>query len=134
MYSFILQILIMVFLGVMIYLAARKVPSIADTVEDDSAATGIFMRIEKFLSTLPLEKTDFFFSQLLEKFLRKSRLMFMRLDNQMAKHLEKFKNKMAANGDSQKKLNLFEKPKEEKEELENNELNSDNVKDSDGSL
>ena len=108
----------MVSLGTMIYLVARKVPKIVDTVEEThTAGSGtLFSRFDRFISSLPLEKVDFFVSQILEKFLRKTRVVFMKLDNQMARHLEKFKNKVAAGGEGQKKIMLFEKEAETKEE------------------
>lgn len=118
----------MVSLGLMIYLAARKIPQIADTVEDASRQSGLFHKIDRILGNLPLEKADFLFSQIFEKVLRKLRLLFMKLDNQMAKHLDRFKNKQSENSESSKKLHLFEKENNGGQEFESNGQKPDSGK------
>lgn len=120
----------MLSLGVMIYLVARKVPQIIDVIDENPAGSRkLFAKIENFIDSLPAEKVDFFVSQLLEKMFRKLKLFSMKLDNQLAHHLKKFKSKTAANVEGNKPT-IFEKNEndgnvdEEKFEVEKN--NSDN--------
>ena len=97
MYTFILQIALMVGLGTMIYLIARAVPRIGDTLE---AAEKIPQnRLDKFIASLPLEKIDVIFSAFTEKLLRKARLLLMKWDNFLSGHLNKFKK---TNGEKEK--------------------------------
>jgi hypothetical protein len=124
MYHFILQILIMLSLGLMVYMAARKIPQITDTVPEQTSGqpTGFWHRVELVLGRLPLDKFDLLFSQFLEKNIRKIKLLLARLDNYLAHHLEQFKKiKQRAHRKQQKKFALFEEQSdtkiEEKEEV-----------------
>lgn len=119
MYHFILQILIMLSLGLMVYMAARKIPQITDTVPEESTGqpTGFWHRVELMLGKLPLDKFDLLFSQFLEKNIRKIKLVLARFDNYLAHHLEQFKKiKQRAHRKQQKKFALFEDQSEAKEE------------------
>lgn len=99
----------MLSLGIMIYLVARKVPQIIDIVdENNTGGQKLFSKIDKFIASLPLEKIDFVVSQVLEKALRKLKLLLMKLDNQLTHHLKKFKANSSVNGEN-KKPALFEK-------------------------
>ncbi|MBI5401645.1 hypothetical protein HZB05_02355 [Candidatus Wolfebacteria bacterium] len=112
MYNFILQTLIMISAGVMIYLMARKVPRIVDVVDEraSSKPKGLGAKIDHLLSSLPLEKIDFFVSQLLEKILRKTKLWLMKVDNQLTHHLNKYKKFKPTGGtETSAKPSLFEK-------------------------
>ncbi len=121
MYHFILQILIMLSLGLMVYMAARKIPQITDTVSEEvpGQPTGFWHRVELMLGRLPLDKFDLVFSQFLEKNIRKMKLMLARLDNYLNHHLEQFKKvKQRAHHKQQKKFALFEDRAEAKKEEE----------------
>ncbi|MDP3052392.1 MAG: hypothetical protein Q8N22_00305 [bacterium] len=88
MYDFILQIFIMVSLGTVIFLAARVLPRISETVNTSKTKANRF-------SSFPFEKIDAAVNAFLEKTLRKIKLIFLKMDNTISKLLEKFKK----NGD-----------------------------------
>ncbi|OGM93276.1 hypothetical protein A2333_02760 [Candidatus Wolfebacteria bacterium RIFOXYB2_FULL_49_7] len=111
MYHFVLQILIMISLGVLVYLAARKIPQISDTVAEDTTgqSKGVWYRIELLLGRLPLDRFDLAVSQFLEKNVRKMKLVLARFDNYLTHHLEQFKKvKQRTHRKQQKKFALFE--------------------------
>lgn len=111
MYHFILQILIMLSLGMLVYMAARKIPQISDTVPDENIGQpkGFWHQVELILGKLPLDRFDFAVSQFLEKNIRKMKLLLARLDNYLNHHLEQFKKvKHRAHKKQQKKFVLFE--------------------------
>lgn len=111
MYHFVLQILIMLSLGMLIYMAARKIPLISDTVPEENVGQpkGFWHQVELMLGKLPLDKFDFAVSQFLEKNIRKMKLFLARLDNYLTQHLEQFKKvKHRAHRKQQKKFALFE--------------------------
>lgn len=87
MYNFILQISLMASLGVMVYLVGRAVPRVNDEVAEPSDKS----KIEKLISSLPLDRLDAAFSNFLEKFLRRLRLILLKLDNAVGGHLNKIK-------------------------------------------
>jgi CHASE3 domain sensor protein len=118
MYHFILQILIMISLGLMVYMAARKIPQITDTVPEETAGqpTGFWHRVELILGKMPLDRFDLLVSQFLEKNIRKVKLLLARLDNYLTQHLEQFKKiKHRAHRKQEKKFALFEEQNEVKE-------------------
>lgn len=111
MYHFVLQILIMLSLGVLVYMAARKIPQISDTLPEENIGQpkGFWHQVELALGKLPLDKFDFVVSQFLEKNIRKMKLFLARLDNYLTHHLEQFKKvKQRAHRKQQKKFALFE--------------------------
>ena len=85
MYNFILEISLMLGLGTMIYLVARAVPRVGDEVTESTNT------LDKWISSLPLEKIDVAFSAFLEKVLRRLKLVLMRLDNVVSGQLDKVK-------------------------------------------
>lgn len=113
MYHFVLQILIMLSIGTLVYVAARKIPQISDTVPEDTTGQpkGAWHRIELLLGRLPLDRFDIAISQFLEKNVRKMKLLLARLDNYLTRHLEQFKKvKQRTHRKQQKKFALFEAP------------------------
>ena len=74
-------------LGVMVYLVGRAVPRVNDEVAEPSDKS----KIEKLISSLPLDRLDAAFSNFLEKFLRRLRLILLKLDNAVGGHLNKIK-------------------------------------------
>ena len=111
MYHFILQILIMLSLGVLVYMAARKIPQISDTVPEEVAGQpkGFWHQVELVLGKMPLDRFDLAVSQFLEKNIRRMKLFLARLDNYLTHHLEQFKKvKHRAHRKQQKKFALFE--------------------------
>ena len=94
----------------MVYIVARKIPVISDNVDEIESHNSVSSKIESLINSIPLDKIDFVLSQFLEKTLRKTKLLLMKLDNYLNHHLEKFKNvKQATNLQKEKKLALFEK-------------------------
>jgi len=118
MYSFILQFLIMASLAAIIYLIARTVPRI-----DENVISGRSKRsfLENLFSKLPLEKIDLMFDNLLEKILRKFKIVVMRTDNALTRKLSDFKP--AAPNEKDSRPNIFENSnsgrEDIKQELEN---------------
>jgi len=95
-------------LGAMIYLVARAVPRISDTVlEEHSAKKGFGERLNKLIDSLPIEKADLTISRLLERLLRNTKLLVMRVDNKLSQYLAKFKAKISSNGQNGAKPTLF---------------------------
>jgi hypothetical protein len=86
MAEIILQSLIVVGLGVMIYLVARALPRVDDSVLEKSARTIGYNRL-----TLYLEKVDVWLKFFLEKFLRRSHLIILKIDNAVSERLKKLK-------------------------------------------
>ena len=83
MYNFVLQTLIMLSLGTTIYLMVRALPRVSEEGLPD------FSRdyFGKLLKRLPLEKADAWVSAVLEKFLRKTKIVILKIDNLLTKHL-----------------------------------------------
>ena len=104
----------------MVYLVARKIPIVSDTLEENANYKGFFAKTEKFFSSIPYDKLDYSFSQFLEKFLRKTKLYLMKLDNQLNKHLEKFKSAKQATHLRKERKKVFFQQLSEFKESENN--------------
>jgi len=102
MYSFILQSLIMVSLAAIIYLIARTISRIDENVILNRSK-GSFL--ENFFSKLPLEKIDLMFDNLLEKMLRKFKIVVMKTDNALTRKLSDFKP--AVSGEKDMRPNIF---------------------------
>ena len=83
MYDFILQIFFFGALTVIVYLMARSLPRV---IEDESKISPLEY-LEKILSRLPVTKADRIINLRLEKFLRKIRVMILRLDNLIHRYL-----------------------------------------------
>lgn len=116
MYNFILQIVIMLALGVAIYMMARAIPRISDDIHRPAG------RFHHWMSSLHFEKLDVLLSNFLEKFLRKVKLLLMKVDNATNDYLDKIK-KTKPNGNSQKmeeeKPGLFSSSSEIREKGKN---------------
>jgi len=121
--NFVFEILLMASLGVMIYLMARAVPRINDTVLDESSTNkGLGERLGKFIDSLPIEKADLTISRILERLLRNLKLLVMRIDNKLSQHLMKFKEKVANGSQNGKKPTLLSILNEEKENGNNSDI------------
>ncbi len=95
----------MVSLGTIIYLVARALPRVSETAK--------FERRENYFDLiskkLPIEKADAFVSMVMEKMLRKSKIVILRLDNLLTKHLKNLRPESP--GEDQRPA-LFEKKEE----------------------
>ena len=100
MYNFVLQTIVMLSLGAIIYLFARALPRVLETASSEPRKN----YLEDFFRKFPLEKADAFSSYWLERFLRKLKIVVLRLDNLLSKHLSNLKP--AA---TEEKPSLFEK-------------------------
>ena len=111
MYSFILQFLIMASLAAIIYLVARTIPRIDENVVLGQSKKSF---LENFFSKLPLEKIDLMLDNLLEKILRKFKIVVMKTDNALTRKLSDFK----PTGLNEKDLrpNIFENSNSGREE------------------
>ncbi len=87
MYNFILQLIVMLSLGAIIYLIARAAPRVTEA-ESSLSKENYF---DKLMQKLPLEKADAFVSAYLEWFLRKLKIVILRLENIVEKHFRKLK-------------------------------------------
>jgi len=87
-YNFILEISLLISLGAMIYLVARVLPRVGDDVGDSHRKS----RIDTLIEAIPLHKVDAAFSGLVEKTLRRVRLILMKLDTILGRHLHRVRN------------------------------------------
>ncbi len=104
MYNFILQISLMASLGIMVYLFARGVSRVSDSIEEDAQKS----KFDKLIDFLPLEKIDLVINEYFEKILRKIKLILMKLDNVVSNRLDKIKKTNGNNkSNGEKKPSLF---------------------------
>ena len=130
--SFVFEIILMASLGAMIYLVARAVPRVNDTVLDEGSINkGLGERLGKFINSLPIEKADLTISRILERVLRNLKLLVMRVDNKLSQHLTKFKAKITNGEQNGKKPTLFSELNAEENKENSNENNSLEVEDFD---
>ena len=112
MHLFILQIILMLSFGTMIYLIARAAPRVSDEV-----AGGIIKKqtkLDRLFSFLWIEKIDPLLHNFLEKFLRKTKLVLMKFDNIASNYLNKVKKyKSGSNGkNGEEKQSVFDDKEE----------------------
>ena len=88
MYNFVLQILMFSSLGLIIYLFARAVPRVGEA--EAPRGSGFF---DKLMAKLPMAKIDKSLDSFFAKFLRKLRVVIMKLDNFINHRLGKLKKK-----------------------------------------
>lgn len=94
MYNFILQIFVMISLGTIVFLVARTLPRISEM-----ETANVSEKKANRWSSFPFEKIDIAVNAFLEKLLRKIKLILMKTDNMVSRHLNKFK-KNGDNGNS----------------------------------
>lgn len=110
MTSFILEIIMVASLGVVLYLFARALPRV-----DDVLVSPEDKKLRTHWLTVYLEKADEWLKVVFEKFLRRVKVLLLKLDNIVSKRLNKFKK------EPQKEMKLpsdevIEKKEEEKRE------------------
>ncbi len=99
-------------LGIMIYLIARAAPRVGDDIAHDTG--GHISKLDKIFSHAQFEKLDALFNNLVEKGLRKLKLLLMKLDNLTNNYLDKVKSYKNNNGKNGiEKPSLFDKSAEE---------------------
>lgn len=106
-FNFILDLIVMVSLGTILLLLARALPRVSDEESEPQLRTPLML--------VYLEKADKHVKMFSEKFLRRSRVVIMKLDNRLSERLSSFKKDSDKNGG----LSLgFEESEEEREEVE----------------
>ncbi len=123
MYNFILQTIIMASLATIIYLFARAVPRVQDS---DLHSRGRDYFGELF-DKLPLEKADAYMSMALERFLRSLKVVILKLDNILTKHLRSLRG-TALPGKNEAANQLFSPPAAGNPEGVEKQAESDNLK------
>ena len=95
MFNFTLQTVVVLSLGVMIFLFARALPRIPEEI-DTAARTKTAGKIRQFIGKkIPLDKLDAYASSFFEKFLRRVKLVIMKLDNAVNIQIGKLKKPQA---------------------------------------
>ena len=112
---FILEIVFFISLGVIVFLFIRKLPYVSDIPQKELTA-------EKFRKGLFgsqwVDKLDNKFVDLLSKWLRKMKLAVMRLDNYVARHIEKIRHRGSQENATQNILKEIGEDKEEEKKEE----------------
>lgn len=104
MLRFIIQTLIMLSFGAMLYLMAKALPRVSDEEGADHLRHSRLMEY--------LEKLDELLKSFFEKVLRRSRVWLLKLDNMITKKLDRFKK----NGTKEMKTPLMGGEEKEEEE------------------
>ena len=86
MFSFIFSTLLMLSLGTILYLVARSLPRVE---EEPNAKPSV---LDRWATSEIPEKIDAAFNAFLLKFLRKTRVLILKFDNTITKHLKKIYN------------------------------------------
>lgn len=98
MYNFFLQTIAFVSLGAIIYLFARAIPRVNDSGEENiGKPSGLRSYFDRLGSRLPLSKIDAILNSFFEKFLRKSKVIVMKVDNLLNMYINKVR-KVNGNG------------------------------------
>ena len=90
MLAFVLNLIIMISLGIILYLVARTLPRIDGEVQQNGS-NGKLGMFEKWIASEMPEKVDEFISNFLMKTLRKVKVFLLKIDNNLSKHLKKIK-------------------------------------------
>ena len=76
MYNFVLQIIVFISLGVVVYMMARALPRVSDAEAPRGPGW-----MDRLMKRVPTEKIDQNINSFLVKFLRKFKLVVLKLDN-----------------------------------------------------
>ena len=98
MTEFILELILFLSLGTAIYTLARAVPRL----EEGSLASPKFVRA--WLHNLPVHKFDAALSAFLEKYLRRVRVLILRIDNGLTSFMSRLRANSGGAGGTQKGL------------------------------
>ncbi len=106
--NYILEITIVAALSVVIYILANALPRVGD--EAEAQPSRLFSKFGAWWKALPLQKLDAFFSSVLEKFLRKARVVILKIENAVSHGINKVrKNKNAGVPADKSETGLFDK-------------------------
>lgn len=87
MFAFIFEIIIFVCLAILMVIALRALPRVSNEVFTESRS-----RVQVHELMIALERVDDVLKILFEKFLRRLKVLIMKLDNIVTKKISKFKN------------------------------------------
>ena len=99
---FILELVFFIAFGAIVFLFVRKLPYVSDIPSETPSARKTLFKAEW------VDEVDRKLIGLISKWLRKIKLLVMRLDNYVSKHIERIKNRHAANSDQQNILKEIE--------------------------
>ena len=83
--EFIFTTILMICLGIVLYLTVQALPRIEEVPSDERGF------LERWAHSEMPEKIDAAFNNFLLKFLRRAKVLILKLDNVLAKHLQKIK-------------------------------------------
>lgn len=93
MYSLIPQIFLLVGFGIILWLVIKNLPKIKDEdIKKNIQFSEPRIKKEKIVQKIPIEKIDAKVNSFLEKFLRRFRIILMKIDTYLQKHLETLKS------------------------------------------
>lgn len=95
MYDFILQTIVFLSLGAVIYLLARALPRI--TNESEAAVPIKPTYLDRLLNRIPLQKIDEAINGFIAKILRKTKVVVMKIDNFIHDNLNKLSKNNVTN-------------------------------------
>lgn len=104
MFTFILDIIVVISLGVILYLIARTLPRVSEVADDT-----LEQRIRTHRLSMYVERVDEWLKVFSEKFLRRAKVWILKLDNTVSEQLNRFKK-------GPKELQFTEEEKETTEE------------------
>ena len=106
MSDFILQQILFISFGIIVYVAASALPRVSDDGNESLPVRNIF-------TTIPAHKIDQAIASFLEKMLRRAKISVLRFDNTLNVYIGKVKSHAVNNTNKQK--SLFTPPEENKE-------------------
>jgi hypothetical protein len=83
--EFIFTIILMICLGIVLYLTVQALPRIEEVPADEKGF------LERWTHSEMPEKIDAAFNNFLLKFLRRTKVIILKFDNALAKHLQKIR-------------------------------------------
>jgi hypothetical protein len=110
MYDFLLQTILFLSLGVVIYLLARAVPRVTESGEVIHAPG----RFDRLLTKLPLRKIDERLNTGFAKALRTMKVWVMKSGNVLDERMARLKARAEAHDEKTESANLFEKLNDDK--------------------
>jgi len=104
MYDFLLQTILFLSLGFIVYLIARVVPRVSDADIQSRRTHG---KMDEILRRLPLRELDRELHRVFEKIIRKIRVVVLRFDNTLNNYLTKLHKINQKHGDNDESGNIF---------------------------
>lgn len=112
MYAFVLQVIALLSLAIVVLIAARALPRVR---EEEATGEGRKNFLERVSGRVPLEKLDAYSSSILEKGLRKLKVLVMKTDNYVDDRIGKIKKTKSDQDEKGDIREHVERIKEDKE-------------------